>query len=57
MTAEVRIFVKQIDRAIQIPVHAIYETKGHYFVLKPGKSGGGRRRKSKLVQRMRCLLR
>jgi HlyD family secretion protein len=39
MTAEVRIFVKQITSAIQIPVHAIYETKGHYFVLKPGKAG------------------
>ncbi len=38
MTAEVRIFVKQIAHAIQIPVHAIYETKGHYFVLKPGKT-------------------
>lgn len=35
MTAEIRVFVKQIPDAIQIPVHAVYETKGHYFVLKP----------------------
>jgi HlyD family secretion protein len=34
MTAEVRIFVKQIQDALQIPVHAVYETKGHHFVLK-----------------------
>jgi RND family efflux transporter MFP subunit len=33
MTAEVRIFVEQIDKAIQIPVHAVYETKRHHFVL------------------------
>jgi RND family efflux transporter MFP subunit len=33
MTAEVRIFVEQIDKALQIPVHAVYETKRHHFVL------------------------
>lgn len=33
MTAEVRIFVEQIPEAIQIPVHAVYETKKHHFVL------------------------
>ncbi len=33
MTAEVRIFVEQIPDAIQIPVHAVYETKKHHFVL------------------------
>jgi len=34
MTAEVRIFVEQIPKALQIPVFAVYETKGHHFVLK-----------------------
>ena len=33
MTAEVRIYVEQIPDAIQIPVHAVYETKKHHFVL------------------------
>lgn len=33
MTAEVRIFVEQIEEAIQVPVHAVYETKRHHFVL------------------------
>jgi RND family efflux transporter MFP subunit len=33
MTAEVRIFVEQIDEAVQIPVHAVYEIKRHHFVL------------------------
>ncbi len=33
MTAEVRIFVEQIPDAIQVPVHAIYELKGHHFAL------------------------
>ena len=33
MTAEVRIFVEQIPDVIQIPVHAVYETKKHHFVL------------------------
>ncbi|MCU0706941.1 MAG: HlyD family efflux transporter periplasmic adaptor subunit [Pirellula sp.] len=33
MTAEVRIFVEQIEDAIQIPVHAVYETKRHHFAL------------------------
>ena len=33
MTAEVRIFVEQIDKALQIPVHAVYESKRHHFVL------------------------
>jgi multidrug resistance efflux pump len=34
MTAEVRIFVEQIENALQVPVHAIYETKGHHLVIK-----------------------
>lgn len=34
MTAEVRIFVRQIPDAIQIPVHGIYEYKGHHFCLR-----------------------
>lgn len=33
MTAEVRIFVRQIPDALQIPVHGIYEYKGHHFTL------------------------
>ncbi|MFN6130768.1 MAG: HlyD family efflux transporter periplasmic adaptor subunit [Planctomycetota bacterium] len=33
MTAEVRIFVEQIEDAVQVPVHAVYETKRHHFVL------------------------
>ena len=33
MTAEVRIFVEQIEDAVQLPVHAVYETKRHHFVL------------------------
>jgi len=33
MTAEVRIFVEQLKDALQIPVHAIYEHKGHLFAL------------------------
>lgn len=33
MTAEVRIFVEQIPDAVQIPILAVYETKGHHFVL------------------------
>lgn len=33
MTAEVRIFVEQLPDAIQIPILAVYETKGHHFVL------------------------
>lgn len=37
MTAEVRIFVEQIDKALQIPVHAVYEAKRHHFVLVRGK--------------------
>jgi HlyD family secretion protein len=39
MTAEVRIFVEQIEDAVQIPVHAVYETKRHHFVLVH--TGGG----------------
>ena len=34
MTAEIRVFVEQIPDALQIPVHAVYETKGHHFALK-----------------------
>lgn len=34
MTAEVRIFVEQIEDALQIPVHGIYEFKGRHFCLK-----------------------
>ncbi len=37
MTAEVQIFVEQIPNALQIPVHAVYESRGHYLVLR--KSG------------------
>ncbi len=33
MNAEVRIFVEQLESAIQIPVLGIYEVKGHHFVL------------------------
>ena len=39
MTAEVRIFVEQIENAVQLPVHAVYETKKHHFVL--AKEGEG----------------
>lgn len=39
MTAEVRIFVEQIENVLQLPVHAVYETKKHHFVLvKTGES-------------------
>lgn len=34
MTAEVRIFVAQLPDALQIPVHGVYEYKGHHFCLK-----------------------
>jgi len=34
MTAEVRIFVEQLDDALQIPVQGIYEYQGHHFCLK-----------------------
>lgn len=34
MTAEVRIYVEQLPDALQIPVNAIYEIKGHHFCLK-----------------------
>lgn len=34
MTAEVRIFVEQLPKALQIPVFAVYETEGHHLVLK-----------------------
>jgi len=33
MTSEVRIFVEQIESVVQIPVQALYEFKGHMFVL------------------------
>ncbi len=33
MTAEVRVFVEQIEDAVQVPILAVYETKGHHFVL------------------------
>lgn len=33
MTAEVRIFVQQLSDALQIPVQALYEKKGHLFCL------------------------
>jgi HlyD family secretion protein len=39
MTAETRIFVEQIQDAIQVPVNAVYEAKKHHFVLV--KSGDG----------------
>ena len=34
MTAEVRIFVEQLPNALQIPVHGVYEYKGHHFCLR-----------------------
>ena len=34
MTAEVRIFVRQIPDALQIPVHGIYEYRKHHFCLR-----------------------
>ena len=34
MTAEVRIYVEQLPDALQIPVNAVYEIKGHHFCLK-----------------------
>jgi len=33
MNAEVRIYVEQLDDALQVPVTALYEIKGHYFCL------------------------
>jgi hypothetical protein len=33
MNAEVRIFVEQREDALQVPVQALYETKGHFFCL------------------------
>ncbi len=33
MTAEIRVFVKQIPDAVQIPVHAVYERRGVTLVL------------------------
>ncbi len=33
MNAEVRIFVEKLDNVLQIPVQALYETKGHFFCL------------------------
>ncbi len=39
MTAEVRIFVRQIPDAVQIPVHGIYEYKRHHFALRKNADG------------------
>ncbi|RMF41650.1 MAG: HlyD family efflux transporter periplasmic adaptor subunit [Planctomycetota bacterium] len=39
MTAEVQIFVEQLPNALQIPVHGVYEYKGHHFCLKKTDSG------------------
>ncbi len=33
MSAEVRIFVEQVPEALQIPVHGVYEYRGHLFCL------------------------
>lgn len=33
MSAEVRIFVEQLTEALQVPVHGIYEHRGHLFCL------------------------
>ncbi|MFO0940611.1 MAG: HlyD family efflux transporter periplasmic adaptor subunit [Pirellulales bacterium] len=33
MSAEVRIFVEQIPEALQVPVHGVYEFRGHIFCL------------------------
>jgi multidrug efflux pump subunit AcrA (membrane-fusion protein) len=39
MTAEVRIFVEQLEDALQIPVQGIYEYKGHHFCLRKAADG------------------
>lgn len=39
MTAEVRIFVEQLEDALQIPVQGIYEFRGHHFCLKRAGEG------------------
>ena len=33
MNAEVRIFVERQEQLLQVPIQALYETKGHYFCL------------------------
>ena len=33
MNAEVRIFVESLEDQLQVPVQALYETKGHFFCL------------------------
>lgn len=33
MTAEVRIFVEQLEDAVQAPILTVYEMKGHHFML------------------------
>lgn len=33
MNAEVRIFVEQLEDALQVPVQTLYETKGHFFCM------------------------
>lgn len=40
MSAEVRIFVEQIPEAIQVPVHGVYEFRGHIFCLVKNPNAG-----------------
>ncbi len=39
MSAEVRIFVEQIPEAVQVPVHGVYEFRGHIFCLVKNPNG------------------
>lgn len=39
MNAEVRIYVERKEDALQVPVQALYETKGHYFCLVKNEDG------------------
>lgn len=40
MSAEVRIFVEQIPEALQVPVHGVYEYRGHMFCLVKTRAAG-----------------
>lgn len=39
MTAEVKIYVAQLEKALQIPVHGLYEHGGRHFCLKKSEDG------------------